>query len=72
MTRWTRRQSFPDTPDDFTISKDGREVGRVYYSSPQASSGRDPWFWSVIVLPTASGWAATRDEALEPVRAWVG
>lgn len=70
---WTRRLSFPeDVTDDWVISKDGREVGRVYHSDPQARSGRDPWFWSVIVLPTASGWAATRDEALEAVRAWVG
>lgn len=70
---WTRKLTFPDdAPDDWTILKDGKEVGRVYYSAPQASSGRDAWFWSVIVLPTASGWAATRDEALEGVRAWVG
>lgn len=70
---WTRRLSFPeDVNDDWVISKDGREVGRVYFSSPQASSGRASWFWAVQVLPTASGWAATRDEALEAVRTRVG
>lgn len=73
MADWTRKLTFPDdAPDDFTILRDGDVVGRIYHSDPQARSGRDPWFWSVLVQPTATGWCASLDEALEAVRAWVG
>lgn len=70
---WTRRLTFPDdAPDDWEILRNGETVGRVYHSDPQARSGRDPWFWTVLVQPTASGWSATMDQALEAVRERVG
>lgn len=69
---WTRRQTFPEADDDFVVLRDGETVGRVYRSDPQARSGRDLWFWSVLVQPTASGWAGTLEAALEAVRERVG
>lgn len=68
--RWTRKLTFPDDRDgdkDWTVLRDGFVVGRVVWDRSQV--GRPHWRWSVITMPSRSGWAETMEAALAQVKA---
>jgi hypothetical protein len=43
--RFTRRKTFPDSKDDYTIKIDGLTAGRIMKKT--LSSQRVAWFWSL-------------------------
>jgi hypothetical protein len=74
MIRWamlTRRATWPDADDDWSIRLDGESVGRIFLD--QYGAGR-AWRWSVTLpMPCGdgSGWAASYEEAAREWReAW--
>lgn len=66
MPRWTKLQNWTDRPNDWTIRRDGKPVGRVYDNGFDGGAGR--WVWAVQSGECGMGFSQTLDEALEEVR----
>ena len=68
--QWVRRRIRSETvprPESWSIVCDGWVVGVVSQVSPGFHRAGD-WKWAAQTYPAASGYAVTREEALERVR----
>lgn len=68
-SRWTRRVTvIGDRPckDDWTISHNGRDVGRVLFTTGQ--NGAPNWKWASWDIPAQSGREETLEAACDSLR----
>lgn len=72
---WTRQRTLiggQTAPDDWTVLRDGRAVGRVMQVFSPVNENRAAWAWFAWCHPASDGRCNTLGEALEQVRQAVG
>lgn len=67
---WTRRKTWPEDSDDWTVKWHGIEVGCAFLAM-RTNPSRQAWIWAKQLIPGSQGEAATLDEALEAIRSTV-
>ncbi|TJZ89016.1 hypothetical protein FA743_19550 [Paracoccus gahaiensis] len=69
MKTWTRKKTFEPEFEDWTVLRDRLVVGRVFWDVTQGGARAEVWRWSVITMPSRTGYCETLEGALEQVKA---
>jgi hypothetical protein len=56
---------FNTNPDDYAVVVDGPVIARIYLEKAGPQKGK--WYWAYQIIPTATGYADTLEEAKEEI-----